>query len=135
MSGAGSFTPRSPRTGHEPLDSSGSCHSIALRHNADLPVSKQTAPLPRQLAQPMRGPSLADSILVLSGFTENVARCRLALSEAYFASGQVDAAMNESDECERLCQRHGWRIQTAHMHLQRVAIHDTLRIMALRESC
>ena len=45
MSGAGSFTPRSPRTGREPLDSSGSRHSIALRHDTDLPVCKQTVPL------------------------------------------------------------------------------------------
>ena len=62
MSGSGSFTPHSARTGREPLDSSGSCHSIALRHDADLPVSKQTMLVPRHLAQPVCGPSLADSV-------------------------------------------------------------------------
>ena len=48
---------RSPKTGHESLDSSGSCHPIALRHDADLPVSKQTilaaAPLGAAIVWPV----------------------------------------------------------------------------------
>jgi hypothetical protein len=33
--------PRSPRTGREPLDSSGSCHPVALRRDSELPTCIQ----------------------------------------------------------------------------------------------
>ena len=54
--------PRSPRTGRERLHSSGSYHPIALRHDFDLPVRKQTAALPGDFSQTVRGLSLTGSI-------------------------------------------------------------------------
>src|SRR5262245_16242011 len=54
--------PRSPRTGREPLDSSGSRHPVALRHDTDLPVGEEADILPRHVAQPTCGPSLAESV-------------------------------------------------------------------------
>jgi hypothetical protein len=47
--------PRSPRTGRERLRSSGSYHPIALRHDPNLPMGKQTTVPPRIATQTPRG--------------------------------------------------------------------------------
>src|SRR5437763_1413857 len=57
VSSAGEFRrPCSPRTGREPLDSSGSRHPVALRHDSHLPVRKQPTVLSRQTAEPVHCP-------------------------------------------------------------------------------
>src|ERR1043165_808589 len=66
LSGAGDFhTPRSPRPGHEPLDSSGAYHPVASWHDSDLPMRKQHRLRLRQAAQPPGGgpPTASESLV------------------------------------------------------------------------